>query len=110
MKRSTLHRAVTVLLAAGLLALTGCGAIVGDSCEVDTDCGTGLSCDTTLPDGYCTLGDCARFGCSDEGVCVRFDAYTSFCMAPCTSAGDCRDDYECIGGQGPHDFCGLVAD
>ena len=105
-----IQTATTGLFALALIFASGCGAVVGDSCEVDTDCGTGLACDTTFPDGYCTLGDCQRLGCADKGICVHFDAYTSYCMAPCESADDCRSDYTCISDLGPHDFCGLAAD
>ena len=104
-------RAATTLVGLLLFAalpLAGCGALVGDSCEVDTDCGTGLLCDTTLPEGYCTLGDCSRLGCADKGICVHYDDYTSFCMAPCESSSDCREGYACLSEPGPHAFCGLT--
>ena len=105
------QRAAFIALGLLLLAsapLAGCGAMVGDSCEVDTDCGTGLLCDTTLPDGYCTLGDCAQLGCADKGICVHYDDRTSFCMAPCESSDDCRSGYACQTDPGPHAFCGIT--
>ena len=104
----TAHRLIVLSLLA--LALGACGAVVGDSCTMDTDCGAGLACDTTFPDGYCTLAQCDALGCSDSGVCVHFDAYTSYCMAPCESSSDCRAGYTCIEEQGPHAFCGLTDD
>jgi len=92
------------------LLLGACGSLAGDACEMDTDCGASLVCDTTFPEGYCTLGQCATLGCSDKGICVHFDPYTSYCMAPCAASDECRDGYECVEEQGPHAFCGLVSE
>lgn len=99
-------RALPVLVSL-VLALTvgACGAIVGDDCDNDGDCGAGLVCERSLPGGYCTVRDCVINGCPDEGICIPFDEYTSYCMAPCESAGDCRDGYVCVTDFGPHPFC-----
>jgi len=94
-----------VLLVALAGPLNACSAIVGDACETQTDCGASMFCERSMPDGYCTLTNCVERGCPDEGVCIRFDADTSYCMAPCESKGDCRDGYTCVEGFGPHAFC-----
>ena len=52
----------------------GCGSEIGDSCLVSSDCdpnGTRL-CDSTSPDGYCTVVGCDYDTCPEEAVCVRF--------------------------------------
>lgn len=96
-----------LLLVAFVLApLAGaCSAIVGDACETQTDCGASMFCERSMPDGYCTLSNCVERGCPDEGVCIVFDPDTSFCMAPCSGNGDCRDEYVCVQDFGAHAFC-----
>jgi hypothetical protein len=94
--------------------LLGCPPKIGKSCSLSTDCsqlGDRL-CDTNQPDGYCTIFNCEPDNCP-ESICVGFDPsldpacrsvddgrwprfQRSFCMAPCSSDGDCRDGYECI--------------
>lgn len=102
---TTLRFALVLATAAALWA---CGATVGDACEVDADCGQRLVCEHTLPGGYCTLSDCALRGCPEEGVCIHFDAHTSYCMRPCDTGDACRDEYLCVGDFGPHGFCSAV--
>ena len=109
-------------LALGLLtAVTalGCKPQIGDKCTVSTNCSTtgDRLCDVTQPDGYCTKFNCEPGSCPEDSVCVNFgttlsivDAYKgsctpsqtnspykrSFCMANCSSNGDCRPGYECL--------------
>ena len=96
-----------LLILAAFIAVpaSACSAVVGDACETQTDCGASMFCERSMPDGYCTLTNCIERTCPDEGVCISFDPDTSYCMAPCTSNGDCRDGYECVEGFGPHGFC-----
>lgn len=94
--------AVLALFGAGL---GGCAPIVGDACETQSDCGTGLFCERSMPGGYCTLRNCEDQGCPDEGVCIRFSADVSWCMQPCASKSDCRDGYTCVTEFGTHPFC-----
>jgi len=104
MKR--IARRLSFILAVGFVAaLTSCASIVGDDCGTDSDCGSGLLCDTSLPQGYCTRPDCAIEGCPDEGVCISFDADTSYCMKPCKGGSDCRGGYECVADYGSYPFC-----
>ena len=92
-------RALTTLLlvfAAGL-PVVGCAPAVGDTCATSVECGNeGEICDVTVPEGYCTIPDCALGTCPDNSICVRFDDETSYCMASCEAAEDCRDDLACI--------------
>lgn len=87
------------------MALGACAPIVGDACETQSDCGRSLFCERSMPDGYCTLKNCEDEGCPDEGVCIRFSADVSWCMAPCSANGDCRDGYTCVKDFGTHAFC-----
>ena len=97
------------LLAAALISIAsaaaGCSAIVGDSCTTQTDCGSAMYCELSLPDGYCTLKDCVYHSCPDSGVCVRFTEDTSYCMLQCKSNADCRGGYRCVTDFGLYPFC-----
>lgn len=71
------------------------------------------TCDTTQPNGYCTIADCDPRSCPEkESVCVSFNSVRStvgvcrdpgqpspharnFCMAACDSGRDCRPGYLC---------------
>ena len=97
-------RLCLVLCTFGLSSIA-CTAIVGDACLIDADCGAGLICDASQPEGYCTRANCAEQECPDEALCVTYDADTSYCVLPCTSAGDCRDGYLCVDDFGLHPFC-----
>src|SRR5262249_37940669 len=97
-----------------LVPLAGCTPQIGDNCEVSTDCsqlGDRL-CDTSQPDGYCTIFNCEPDTCPDS-VCVGFNFELdptcsteddgrwgrferTFCMAPCSSTDDCNDGYVCL--------------
>lgn len=107
MKRTVCQLLVLFVLALPLY-VPGCASVVGDDCAADSDCGTGLVCERSLPGGYCTVEDCLIDGCPDEGVCIEFDTFTSFCMDPCQGAGDCREGYVCVDDFGAHPFCNAV--
>jgi hypothetical protein len=80
-----------------------CAPRLGDSCENRGDCSvTGnRECDVSQPGGYCTISNCTRDSCGDEGVCVRFRPddprlAADWCMASCDETSDCdRDAYVC---------------
>jgi hypothetical protein len=98
----------------GLVA--GCAPKIGDHCSISTDCSANGDrlCDTTQPGGYCTVFNCEPNGCPDESVCVAFNEKScpdpshglataqavrfqrTFCMATCSSDGDCRGGYTCL--------------
>jgi uncharacterized membrane protein YgcG len=103
-------------LALPLLLAVGCKPKIGDKCTVSTDCsqlGDRL-CDTTQPDGYCTVFNCEPDTCptDGDGVCVAFFPQLdpacgmsssgswprferTFCMRGCEDDSDCRADYVC---------------
>lgn len=100
------------LAAALALLLSGCTPEIGDKCTLSTDCSIrgDRFCDTSQPDGYCTIPGCRGSGCPDKAGCILFrgsvpgcqyddraQARTgrSFCMAACESDDDCRDGYVC---------------
>jgi hypothetical protein len=100
-----------------LVSSSGCRPEIGDECVGSADCsqqGDRL-CDTSQPDGYCTVFNCEPDQCPDEAVCVGFGleldpACTevttvdprwprferTFCMFACEEDGDCRDGYRCL--------------
>lgn len=98
---------------AALLVAAGCAPKIGKKCSLSTDCsqlGDRL-CDTTQPDGYCTIFSCEPDTCP-EAVCVGFDSQIdpacgaeqgiqtarfqrTFCMKGCDDDSDCRDGYQC---------------
>ena len=110
------------------LAATGCTPHIGDTCLLSTDCslqGTVL-CDTSQPNGYCTVFNCTANQCPNNAACVLFNAAIAgcayndrtspsrtslpFCMAQCSSDSDCRqsDGYVCADPRKPP-WDGLVA-
>ena len=105
---SRLSIALVTLALAALVLGTGCQAVVGDACEINTDCGTEMYCERSMPEGYCTVKSCEVIGCPDYGVCVSFDLDQSYCMDPCDVDTDCRDGYVCVTDFGPHPFCNAV--
>jgi len=94
-----------LVLALVFMLAPACAPIVGDACETQSDCGTSLFCERSMPDGYCTLKNCEDEGCPDEGVCIRFSSDVSWCMQPCSSNTDCRGRYTCVTDFGVHAFC-----
>jgi hypothetical protein len=97
-----------LLLIIGVTLSAGCGAEIGDSCIVQTDCaqdGT-RACDLNSNGGYCTIAGCDYGTCPSEAVCVRF--FTgSFANKTCnpatedlpatdpTTTNDCNDEELC---------------
>lgn len=66
---------------------------VGSSCGATAAaCQTGLTCDTSYPNGLCTK-TCASSADCLGGVCV---IQTSFqCFKACTTSATCRTGYSC---------------
>lgn len=108
-------------LALAAFALVGCTPAIGDQCTLSTDCsvqGTRI-CDTTQPNGYCTIIPCTGNSCPDHAACVEigasvpgcpYDDYaapsrvgTAMCLKSCNSDSDCRqnDGYTCATPAGP---------
>ena len=109
-----LSRLGWVFPVAALLVAAGCAPKIGNKCTLSTDCsqlGDRL-CDTTQPEGYCTIFSCEPDTCP-EAVCVGFDSQLdpacgasqgiqaarferTFCMKGCDDDSDCRDNYQCV--------------
>ncbi len=100
------------LVVAFALASAACTPKIGDKCVLSTDCSQqgDRQCDTSLPNGYCTVYNCGPNGCPDFAACYLFHPEVqgcdyndrqpsrtskSFCMAGCTTNSDCREGYEC---------------
>lgn len=94
--------------------LLGCPPEIGNKCTLSTDCSQvgDRQCDGTQPDGYCTVFNCVPDACPDS-ICVAFDPTLdpacqgtdqgrsprferTFCLKPCSSDGNCRDQYVCV--------------
>jgi hypothetical protein len=104
------------LALAGAALVVACTPKIGDKCQISTDCSVrgDRLCDISQPNGYCTQVNCQGGSCPlDESSCVLFESAVpgctyddragplgsrvarSFCMANCTSNGDCRSGYVC---------------
>jgi hypothetical protein len=97
------------------IVLAACTPNIGDKCQLSTDCAIsgGRICDTSQPNGYCTILNCTPNSCPSGASCVLFqpsvpgctyDDYhspsrtgVSFCMAQCDQDSKCRqgDGYVC---------------
>lgn len=82
------------------LALTGCGATVGDPCTTPRDCGNGLCINEDYtPGGYCStqcvVGDDTT--CPSGTRCVKEGAGKDVpaCFIECATGDDCRSGYVC---------------
>jgi len=113
------HRAFAVFL--GALAVAACTPSIGDKCVQSTDCSQNGDrlCDTSQPDGYCTVFNCIGAGCPDDSACVLFNAGIpgcgfddrsgpngsrvgrSFCVQHCFAQSDCRGGYICADPRSP---------
>ena len=108
--RRTLWQFVLCLSLVALVGLlSACSSEVGDACVTAQECPAGAICDTTAPDGYCTISPCEPNSCPQESVCVEFENDLSYCMARCETNEDCREGYTCRTDIGPVKFC-YVAD
>lgn len=110
------HTRMQSLRLGALLFLLGCQPSIGDHCIQSTDCsptGTRL-CDTSQPNGYCTIFNCVPNACPPEGACVETNpnvfgcAYDDrhapsrlsrqLCLKKCSQDSDCRqgEGYACV--------------
>src|SRR3954468_14654466 len=69
------------LAAFALVALSACTPSIGDKCVLSTDCSSrgDRQCDTSQPDGYCTIFNCNGDGCPDKAACVLFNSAIPGC-------------------------------
>jgi hypothetical protein len=114
-QRAALAYAAMLGLAFAAAGLVGCAPHVGDHCNQNSDCslqGT-LQCDTSQPNGYCTLFNCTGNSCPSNAACVAlnasvpgcmYDDYLSpsrtvlpMCLWTCSKDSDCRtsEGYVC---------------
>jgi hypothetical protein len=97
----------------------GCTRNVGDSCKTNVECqadGTRF-CDTSAPEGYCTVDGCDVNTCPDEAVCIRF--LTPLLDSPCTvtpgmpvplGRADCPNaDDRCVCDHATNGACGNMS-
>lgn len=89
-----------------LLLLLACGSDppnVGGTCTSTGGCDEGLTCDTTVPDGYCTKA-CATSGmtagCPEDSICDTVAGDALSCVKICKTSEDCRADQDCNGVSG----------
>lgn len=98
------------VLVASAILMGGCAPKIGAKCLVSSDCATNGSrvCDTSQPDGYCTIFNCTDDSCPNNAACVVIDpgvpgcSYNDYgipsrssrtlCLATCNSDSDCRQD------------------
>jgi hypothetical protein len=76
---------------------------VAGTCTATDGCDEGLTCNTTIPNGYCTVA-CTVAGstddCPDGAVCDAVSGSALTCVKTCKGAGDCRADLDCNGVSG----------
>jgi hypothetical protein len=115
-----MHRALALLGLAASLGLAACSPQIGSSCVQSTDCSTqgNRVCDTSQPNGYCTVFGCGDQTCPNMAVCVTFEVslpgcpyndyeapartYRTLCLAHCEQDSDCRssEGYVCADPKG----------
>ncbi len=107
---------VRLVILAVAVSTVACSAGIGDSCSVNSDCGTDRICDTSQPSGYCTSANCMRLGCPSDAQCVEYADQVSYCMQRCGPFAFCRPDFTCVEGVKSPDgtktyapFCSQVA-
>jgi hypothetical protein len=79
----------------------GANGLLGDSCNTDDECGSGLKCNPLaigFPHGFCT-SDCSSAPCT-SGVCTALSSGSSVCTPTCHSDSDCRQQYVCCAAVG----------
>ncbi len=120
-RRVVLAWAAPLGLFAGAASVAGCTPHIGDHCVQNTDCSIqgNLQCDTSQPNGYCTLFSCTPNVCQDNAACVAinpdvpgcpYDDYQSpsrtsidMCLKSCGKDSDCRtgEGYVCRDPRNP---------
>ena len=117
MQRGSLRSLFALLALLGLALLGSCTPSIGDPCSVSSDCSIrgDRVCDSSQPEGYCTIKNCGGNTCPNDGACVLFGASLlgcpyddrtpartarTFCMAHCDADKDCRSGYICADPKG----------
>lgn len=93
----------SVLLSFALLSCSDPPPNVGGACTASGGCDEGLTCNTTVPGGYCTAS-CTTSGstdqCPEESVCDAIAGTAVTCVKICKTGDDCRADQDCNGVSG----------
>lgn len=99
--RTAPRRAGWLLLLLLSVAAGSCGKPqVGDSCDEDADCPSGLCVGpgSGFPDGYCS-SDCTTAGCGEGQSCAAVaEDGPLICLRGCTTNDDCQDSAQCYKG------------
>ena len=87
-----------------VFAIVACGdPNVAGPCTTADQCDDDLTCDTSVPGGYCTAA-CTTSGstdeCPDGSVCDALSGTAVTCVKICKGADDCRSDLDCNGVSG----------
>lgn len=94
---------LTLALVLGVAACGDDPPNVGATCTSTTGCDEDLTCNTTVPGGYCTTA-CTMVGetseCPDDSVCDSVTGGGTTCVKLCGSSSDCRSDQDCNGVSG----------
>jgi hypothetical protein len=99
-------RALSAVFIAALAMVSACGnpPDVSGTCTAPANgCDQGLTCDTTVANGYCTKS-CTTTGstteCPEGSVCDSLSGLALSCVKICTQQSDCRSDLSCNGVSG----------
>src|SRR5438046_9267429 len=93
--RSTIARMRALVFT---ILLLGCGGggdppNVGAACTATGGCDEDLTCNTSVPGGYCTQA-CTSPGttaeCPDDSICDAIAGTSIACVKICKSSSDCR--------------------
>jgi len=115
-----MNRAVVLCGLVAALGLPACSPTIGSSCVQSTDCSVkgDRACDTSQPEGYCTVFGCGDQTCPNSAACVAFNvalpgcSYNDYqapartsrtlCLAHCQQDSDCRtsEGYVCADPKG----------
>ena len=86
-----------------VILIVACGGDppnVGGTCTAMDGCDEDLTCNTSLPGGYCTAS-CTTSGsteqCPEGAVCDTISGTAITCVQICKTADDCRSDLDCNG-------------
>jgi len=125
-----MNRALALWGLVAALGLSACSPTIGSSCVQSTDCSVkgDRTCDTSQPEGYCTVFGCGDNTCPNSAVCVSFNvalpgcAYNDYqapartsrilCLAHCQQDSDCRtsEGYVCADPRGAPWLARIVDD
>ena len=103
MKNASLRTILIGSLAAAALSVGACGgdgvgrdgALVGGSCELNSDCDEQCLSGGDYPEGTCSVSCDTDDDCPDGTNCIDEDG--GVCLLSCELPSDCRGGYTCKG-------------